>query len=283
MTLNRAKQPPAARVKFAWPRVDEPRWVESASAVAPLLLVGWEGASYEPLREEPALFRKFAALKDTRGAYEGFACAYGVPGGATWAVSTGETTEGGEALCYPVAYSFNWWQAERHSLAFAVHLWDALRAGNAETVLGECVATGPNAEGSRDVLTPWADGGKYRACGTVPRNSSPEVMVRTALANTVSLFCSQEGVRVALAVVSGPSDTPDGVGLRLTFQVASLLGAMWLQFALAIDGNRRYETCPVCGDWWDATASRADRETCSDRCRQARSRAPGKPDPEGKE
>lgn len=63
-----------------------------------------------------------------------------------------------------------------------------------------------------------------------------------------------ESVNVAMEVSGAPP-----AGLRLTFEVSSLIGAMWLQFALAGDGNRAYRSCPECGEWWDATEARRRR------------------------
>jgi len=55
-----------------------------------------------------------------------------------------------------------------------------------------------------------------------------------------------------------------------------------LQLALAVDGNRVYSSCPVCGAWWDATDAHSQKKTCSERCRQAKWRAEH-PKPKGGE
>lgn len=270
MTANRAAGSPAEFVELTWTRVDQPQWIKMRSKVTPLLLVGWEGEHYKPLDEAPALFLKFANLEDTEAAYADFARSYGVPGGARWAVSTGEKADNGEDLCYPITYDFNWWRKDRMNLAFAVELWDALRARKAQDMLGKRVMTTSNAAGSDDVSLLFDDG-KYYPCCTVRRDSSPEAKVRAVLGAICSASGLHDGAYVALAAVPSPRPT-DAVGLRLTFEARSLLGAMWLQLALAIDGNRSYERCPECGNWWDATGARSDKKTCSDKCRQARKR-----------
>ncbi len=80
--------------------------------------------------------------------------------------------------------------------------------------------------------------------------------------------------------------------LRLHLRPASLLGALWLQLARAIDGNADYRRCRVCAAWFELHPDRArtNRAYCSDACRfkayrgrQARARqlqAAGR-DPEG--
>lgn len=69
---------------------------------------------------------------------------------------------------------------------------------------------------------------------------------------------------------------PDGLWysfstLRLEFHVApdSLLGAMWLQFGLAVSENRRYRRCMVCGKWFvvPPDAPRNTKQFCSVGCR----------------
>jgi hypothetical protein len=48
-----------------------------------------------------------------------------------------------------------------------------------------------------------------------------------------------------------------------------LLDAIYLQFAYAIDGNKRQRQCQVCRRWFELSPgiNRADRLTCSDSCR----------------
>jgi hypothetical protein len=58
---------------------------------------------------------------------------------------------------------------------------------------------------------------------------------------------------------------------RLAFQVApaNLWCAVCLQFALAVDGDKRYQRCPVCARWFELApgVNRANRLTCSSTCR----------------
>ena len=49
-----------------------------------------------------------------------------------------------------------------------------------------------------------------------------------------------------------------------------LLGAIWLQFADAVAGDKQVRQCPVCSDWFVVAPGRArtDKQHCSLRCRQ---------------
>lgn len=60
-------------------------------------------------------------------------------------------------------------------------------------------------------------------------------------------------------------------GLVLNFVPVNLLGAIWLQFAMAVTSNKRYADCEVCGQPFEV--KKGVKKTCSDRCRQALSRS----------
>jgi hypothetical protein len=167
-------------------------------------------------------------------------------------------------------------------LAFAVRLWDAINEGRAAELIGTDLLVKPydslvepgkpapkymvwtrtaTARHELGLTTPGRLGEEFEPATPLMKASLPEAAARAALANLVSEMCA--AVRVVIRVTSAQPG-----GLRLTFEVRSLIAAMWLQFALAVDGQREYRPCPVCGDWWDATEARSDRKTCSDRCRK---------------
>jgi hypothetical protein len=97
-----------------------------------------------------------------------------------------------------------------------------------------------------------------------------------------STFTPGEVVRPALLRVNEhinqvlPGQTAPGLfwdprGRRTVFQdmPLSLLGAIYLQLAHAVAGNRPSRRCEVCRRWFelDPTRTRADRRTCSNTCR----------------
>lgn len=57
--------------------------------------------------------------------------------------------------------------------------------------------------------------------------------------------------------------------LNLQFVPATLLAALWLQLARAIDTDKTYRRCKACPRWFEVSAgnSRTDRLFCSDRCK----------------
>src|SRR5262249_60440765 len=55
---------------------------------------------------------------------------------------------------------------------------------------------------------------------------------------------------------------------QLKLVPATLLTALWLQFASAIEGNKRYRRCKECGQWFEVSpeTARTSRLFCSGPC-----------------
>jgi hypothetical protein len=64
------------------------------------------------------------------------------------------------------------------------------------------------------------------------------------------------------------------IGLEKTtlrFVPESLLGALWLQFAQAVDKSHAYKQCEACSKWFDVSkkvGARVDKKTCNDTCKK---------------
>jgi len=72
--------------------------------------------------------------------------------------------------------------------------------------------------------------------------------------------------------------TSDGSRVRLTYAPETLIGAMWLQFALAISAPKEFRSCRTCGSPFEVsreptTGRRVDSVFCSDRCKSRDYRA----------
>ncbi|MEI7814720.1 MAG: hypothetical protein WCJ13_08005 [Coriobacteriia bacterium] len=242
---------------FEWSRMSEAEWVDSESD---RVLVGGLGEEYAPLKDEPALFRKFAELDDTEAAFAGFARKYG-----DYKVLdlTMRHVRGAESSSPLSGHPLTHWQQERQKLAQAVRLWEALKSGHVGGVVDSDVKMEPTGDAVRVRFKRPADS-KWETITSLPKSSSDRRAVQTALAALVTRGCA--GVNTALAV-SGPKYR--GVGVGLTFAVSDLMGAMWLQLAMAIDVPREHSKCEGCGEWWDATGARSTRDYCSEKCRQS--------------
>jgi hypothetical protein len=76
---------------------------------------------------------------------------------------------------------------------------------------------------------------------------------------------------------SAYADLLPGPDRPLAVQVVAtgLLEALWLQLALAIDGDKRHRACAQCGRWFelDPAIARTSRTFCSDACKSRAARA----------
>jgi len=79
----------------------------------------------------------------------------------------------------------------------------------------------------------------------------------------------------ARAVRADPAAAPGQIPLGVRIVPADLLGALWLQLARAIEGDKQYRKCEYrdCGKWFeiskggDTAGKRADAQYCEPRCR----------------
>lgn len=255
MTRRETQLSPAERVQFTWNRAPEASWVptdemseeqwEALDSCEPQVdshyfHSGERGESYSPLASEGALFRDFASLDGSAGSLIEFARQYG-PIIADWytplTLNVHEDS-GFREWNGGVRRSLSEWQGEHRKLSDAVALFDALKS-----------RTEPEAV---------AIARRYRDRDA---DQTPREEVQDALARLI--------VQMLHAGVALSRDGKVfGTGLRLTFSVRSLMDAMWLQLALAVDGDREYASCEVCGKWWDAMNAHPTKRTCGPRCRQ---------------
>ncbi len=75
----------------------------------------------------------------------------------------------------------------------------------------------------------------------------------------------------ARVVMTPDRDRP----LALKIIAPTLLGALWLQFMLAVDGQKQYRACATCGQFFelDPAVARTNRRYCSDACKSRAYRA----------
>ena len=76
-----------------------------------------------------------------------------------------------------------------------------------------------------------------------------------------------EGLAGRVSAQLGPRNGETVPAIRLVPD--SLIGALWLQFAIAVDGNLDYKRCEECQMWIEIApgAGRPDKSYCSDACR----------------
>jgi hypothetical protein len=221
---------PAKRKGFAWEETD----------AGDTRLVRVEGAPfehYQPLKECTGLFRTFAGLSPDPAALLGFANRYGALG-AGW-----------DDLAL--------WREGIARMKALVVAWDALAAENWDA-LRSVLSKLPKA-----LFQP----------GTDAKHASPGELVNAG----VHLLYHEVAGRLfgwTFGAWSRQREPPvvwhrQAKRLVLKLVPPSLMDAMGLQLADAIQGNKRYRSCEACGRWFELAPgrARADRQTCSTSCR----------------
>lgn len=248
---------------------------EKAAKVEPMLQAkpGARFRTYQPLREEPALFRNLAEVEPTADGVLAFANRYG---------RLGRPVE----VAFPMAMRIERaeplaaWDRRVGDLREAVEVWEAARSGD-QAMLSRLFAWDEN--GSVVNYLWERPPGRIRLPNMpaiASRHQSPELLAsfqpgdltRPALvwlARSLSDWMSSE--RLASPVLAWDPSRD-----RVTFEDRpwSLFGAAYLQLAWAVatwgtTREKQYRRCAVCSRWFEIAppASRNTRQTCSDACR----------------
>jgi hypothetical protein len=256
---------------------------------------------YSPFTSATGLFRTFAALPiDDRDAILRFANEYGRLGIRDSETRPSEATEmitecqpgfskgeGDESLA-------DWARAIR-AMRIAVEAWDLITAGDRDA-LSRYVEWSDKTKSWHDstrilrwdrseskwyIDVPRGEFEGSRRRSDVPPRSDEDLSEINPVLNhlprgdilvAAKLFV-QKWVNLFLEKKVNPQllyDMKDGI-LYLHIFPDTLLSAMWLQFAQAIDGNHQFRACKECGTWFEISGSdagfRVNRLFCSDACK----------------
>jgi hypothetical protein len=231
---------------------------------------------HAPMRESPALFRTFADLEPTQEAVRRFADQYGMLGEPVAEVIALPLVGGDPAA--PVGVRFDIadgierqlaegerldsWAAQIQTMVELVTLWDAVTRGTSS--LAERIVWYEDRVEYR-----YGRGWSLIAATLI----DPQIFGRLRRGDliTPALMHLQKRVNERLAALATARLLwdHDREHLRLYVTPRSLLGVLWLQFARAIDGARRYLTCAQCGGWMEVSPDvrRSDARYCSGTCR----------------
>lgn len=220
------------------------------------------GGVYDPFIDAKGLFLDFAKLQADEASILAFADRYG-------------------DLLHPGANSLTTWADAIARLAHAVGLWKAIAAFR------------ESGRKDKQCLAPYVEWGKRGIAGRVAPGKLYEPF--PILATTSRLVLPphgslREGELLAPAEwllfyivnahmrplwenepdrqIATVSILPDASHL-LDFRVylANLVDVLWVQFAFAIRGDKRFDECKVCHRSFEIKGKRTDRLFCSDACR----------------
>ncbi len=225
---------------------------------------------YEPLTMS-GLFCDFAEVTPDDDGILAFANQHGFLG-HTLSQAVAPKIRRGESVPITVGEQVSAWQEEIRHLKSALRVWRAVQARDS---------------GYLSKIVVWRNSTSVRLC--VDENRSwianpdlnPHLLQRFPAGDLVgpTQYYIQKLINDKLETYP---TTPRllwfrqnaATSLRLFIVPQSLISAMWLQFAKAVDGNRDYRRCSQCQRWFELGGGviRSDATYCSNACRQRRYR-----------
>ena len=210
------------------------------------------------------LHREFGETELTPEGVQSFANRFGELGGDITRTIPVEATKQGHRL--GAGEDIGRWLAEMSAVADALGLWDAVREHDQQT-LSQRISWHDGY-----VVANWDDRRSVVVASTKHR---PDIFCQLKVGDLIepgTLAVQQivnarlwEKVRVAPKLVWNM----DSHELEQQLVPVGLIGAIWLDFAMAIDGKTEYRRCIRCGKAFPLAAKGKRRKFCSSRCRVA--------------
>ena len=264
---------------------EPPRWVISSGVDGET--ESRHSKSYEPLKDEPGLFRAFANVVPHREEILGFVNQHGLLGSAT--IECTITDPESRSISAGVE-SLRDWMTEILFMREMVQLWDSVQGRDEKSIRRKIrwFRRGAWFDNTRVGSIPrsWSDGifsteldvdhSSLRMRGWVVHTDSYEPRETTERLRSewieTALYFLQTIVNEKLSehAIGRPVLQSRGHG-RLGWEhlPSSLLGALWLQFADAIATNRNFNQCLFCKRCFEVAPdlARRDKLYCSQTCR----------------
>jgi hypothetical protein len=267
-------------------------WVQSEPALAassqpapfltdgrPIGTAGFHVMEYQPLVAFPGLFRVFADTEPSRDGIKAFADRFG-PLGPDVAIQIPlRDQRNAKRVLLGTGEPLAKWNDEILTMRLAIDIWEAARNGDV---------------GRLEHVIHWTEDGSGIHIHSHPELTDrqlpdPPARVERALIASTHLgddvhgrFVRGDLVKPALHYVqskvneklegrASPRLLWDRKRERLGLYIVpdGLIGALWLQFARAIERDSRFRQCAECGIWFELApgTARADKLYCSTPCR----------------
>jgi hypothetical protein len=215
------------------------RWLTDGQ---PVSLLRRQERTYRPLKEQTGLFLMFAKMEPTEEGVLKFANRFGSLLGQTTHAKQVTLREDTAAPASSWAEPLDLWQRESRDMRAATEVWAAIcdndRAG-LERVLKASLLSDEAARNAPVEGPSWL---------------WVTVNLRLAIHATLEL--------------RGDSTVPE---VKLCTSPKNLLGALWLQFSLAVEGRKEFRDCVHCGEPFevsrDGSGKRTDARFCRPVCR----------------
>ena len=215
--------------------LDPERIHETHLAKSLVLPGGATWRPYQPLEDEPALFRTFAETDDIPA----FANKFGHLGMDTELVPSMKRTR---------VERLRDWEAEISAMRQCLEAWDSYRSSKVTKL--------PDDWERYVHIDPWPQ-------GIVPESEKLFAFVLHHVRPRIQAHTES-------TLIHDPS-LKRAIPLEVVVSPKNLLGAIWLQFALALEENPKQRKCEICGRWFTVSprGNRANVAYCSTRCRSA--------------
>ena len=237
---------------------------------------------YNPLEQAPALFKNFAELEVDEMAICDFAVKWGLLGGPVRRqLASIADVDDPPTPSYWIEF-LEEWEWEILWIRHALELWDAYRSKDAAT-LRTFITVDPEwayPDEPKPLLASYKADLRSEARWTTSRLPVRSFMINILRDRTpsreVDLFgaalyaiCFIVNQHLIPAAAVGMGLRTEHTGIELCIEPNGLIGAIWLQFALAIDGSKDFRRCAVCRTWYACSTgqAKARRTYCSDACK----------------
>jgi hypothetical protein len=226
------------------------RWLTNAQ---PLSMLRRDERIYRPLKDHTGLFLIFAELKPNEGDVVAFAGRFGSLLGDTGdeQINLRDNAVSKDPSALASAESIELWKREISDMKAATTVWRAVRDNNREQ-LEEFLRLNP-------VFAGAGSAGGWQSQADNPARLSLNYVQATVNARM------ERYVAIQLERDSSVAEP------KVFISPKNLLGAMWLQFALAVEGRKEFRTCAQCHEPFevslDTTGRRTDARFCRGLCR----------------
>ena len=248
---------------YTWrARSDDSLGREDVRYLEPAAGFPYEVRRYEPLEAEPALFRTLADLDPVNEeTVVAFANEYGNLGmrkKSQWP-EVGPDDRLAETL--------DVWRTTVAKLHLSLTVWDTYRDGYWNQPQKRAYADHQMADFIKNIFS--AGGDREIAENLPPLPDRASLSLSQAALLSVRADINRNLIASGTTPFLTYQQDPGRLALRLVPR--TLLGTLWLQFAQAVDEERDYRRCKVCGRWfavtYDNEGRRKTRVFCSDACR----------------
>ncbi|MGO9452636.1 MAG: hypothetical protein ACLQDV_16590 [Candidatus Binataceae bacterium] len=240
-----------ARSGYHWIETRKGRFLCAVDALKPDWLNTFERYErrYPPLEDFTGLFRTFAELKPDERQVLAFANRFGLLG-----IGENLPLDSDFGSVMVQAESLKVWSEKIAQLKRLVLLWDVIASGDRKLL----------AEIREKLVSPDLPLTVQR--GFHLDDDNPAMPLLSQIQRVADQIL-QEHIHTRLLF---PGNEP---GLKVFLEPQNLLGAIWLQFAAAVDARKMFTKCAQCAESFeisrDLAGKRRSARFCSDRCRVA--------------